>query len=153
MTRPILARLTLVAACLTLAAGATQAQTIRYPRVLAPLQSFTVPAGTDTVFVISRAQMEAATVKAESLVLADSTITVLERKAALLGEIIGEQQGIIDVRTEAYTHYRDLWAETDRDLEEAEVKVDKYRRSRLRWALVSAAVVGLTGFLIGSAVN
>ncbi len=135
---------------LIVAATAVDAQD---SRALAPRESYTVPAESDTVFVLSRDIFVDLLIRAESLALADSSIIVLEKKAALLGEIITEQQGIIDVRTEAYAHYRDLWTTTDRDLEEAEVKVDRYKRDRWRWAVISALVLGVTGFAIGSAVN
>ena len=117
------------------------------------VETFTAPADQDTVFVLSRAQFSRAILAVESLDLADSTITVLETKAALLGKIITEQRGIIDVRNDAYVHYRDLWTETDADLEEAEVKVDKLKRDRWRWSLASAVVAGVTAFLIGSNID
>ncbi len=142
-----------ITAAMLLVGTLAQAQAVVYPVLLLPRETFQVPAESDTVFVISRAQMEASLLKAESLAVADSTVAALERKAALLGETVTEQQGIIDTQTGAYEHYRDLWAETDHDLEEAEVKVDKYKRDRWRWSIISAVVLGLTGFAIGSAVN
>ena len=147
------ARAAVLAVGLLLAADLAPAQIISYPILLGPREMFTAPADQDTVFVLSRDQFSRAILAAESLGLADSTITVLETKAALLGKIITEQRGIIDVRSEAYSHYRDLWDETDRDLEEAEVRVDKLERDRWRWSLVSAVVAGVTAFLIGSNLN
>jgi len=146
-------RLATLVAALLLVVEVAPAQLISYPILLAPRESFTTPANEDTVFVLSRAQFSRAILAVESLDLADSTITVLETKAALLGKIITEQRGIIDVRNEAYIHYRDLWTDTDADLEEAEVKVDKLKRDRWRWSLASAVVVGVTAFLIGSNID
>ena len=146
-------RLVILVATLLLMSEVAPAQVISYPVLLAPHTTFTAPADQDTVFVLSRAQFSRAILAVESLDLADSTITVLETKAALLGKIITEQRGIIDVRSEAYDHYRDLWTETDADLEEAEVKVDKLKRDRWRWSLASAVVAGVTAFLIGSNID
>jgi hypothetical protein len=143
----------LMALAVVLATAPGLAQVGAYPQLVAPQQVFTAPADGDTVFVLSRAQYARAILAVESLDLADSTITLLERKAGLLGRVIVEQQGIIDVRTEAYVRYRDLWTETDQQLEEAEIKVDKLKRDRWRWSLVSAVVVGVAAFFIGTAVD
>lgn len=104
-------------------------QDIEFPHPLEPGQKFTAPANLDTLFwVLKSSQYDRALKNAAELENANETIQTLELKAANQQEIITKKDSTIADLNEGFERYKDLWEETDRKLEESEVKVLKLRR-------------------------
>ncbi|MEJ2634574.1 MAG: hypothetical protein P8184_04710 [Calditrichia bacterium] len=101
-------------------------------------QTFTVPAGYDTLWILKHNQYKNAIKKAEMLNIADSTNTLLRLKNEKLFQIISAKDSLIALNRLGYLHYRNLWDKTDRELEKAEIKnLGKWRAA-------------FTGFMMGS---
>jgi hypothetical protein len=71
---------------------------------------------------------------------ADSAMaSILEKQVNILKLIQTEKDSIITLNHEGYIHYRDLWEETDRKLEEEEIKNAK----KFRWGVYVGAGVSI----------
>ncbi len=109
-----------------------------FPISVLPRQSFDVPANFDTLWVLKNSQYKKAIKIALKLEIDSTLVVLLEQKHIKLWEIISAKDSIIVLTKEGYIHYRDLWEETDRALEEAEIKAAS------RWRFVTI------GFYVGT---
>lgn len=74
----------------------------------------------------------------------------LNKKIEILDQIIVEKDSIIALNRRGYIHYRDLWEETDRKLEEEEIRSSKNLRKGF---YIGTAVTAITFSLLKAFVN
>lgn len=114
--------------------------------IIQPGETRRVTAQNETLMVMPRSQVARALQHAMELGLADSAIILLEKKCSLLLQMVEQQNAMIQLQQEGYRHYRDLWTETDRKLETAELEAVKWRQ---RWmvTLLSGLTVSSVAIL------
>ncbi len=117
-----------------------------------PGQTQTITAERDTLMVVKYSEMKEAIKASKHLEIADTMIILLEEKTERLKQIINEKDSIIALNREGYIHYRDLWETTDLELEEAQIRIEELKRSRLKTGIMSGLLTGvLTVAIIGIA--
>lgn len=105
-------------------------QNIEFPHPLEPGQRFTTPTNMDTLFwVLKSSQYDKALNNAAELENSKETTRTLELKTNSLQEIIAKKDSTISDLNEGFERYKNLWEETDRKLEDSEVRVLKLRRA------------------------
>jgi hypothetical protein len=104
---------------------------------------FTVPVEFDTVWIMTHSQYKEAVKTGLRLEIADSMIVILENKTEKLYQIIAEKDKIIELNREGYLHYRELWEKTDVALENAEIEVERLKRSRMITGFVGALTTAI----------
>jgi peptidoglycan hydrolase CwlO-like protein len=70
----------------------------------------------------------------------------MAQKTSKMNEIIKEQENLATLNYQGYTHYRDLWKETDLKLEKEEIK--SLQRTRLAFLGFSVAALVITGAIV-----
>lgn len=140
--RPALICIVLVFLCPML----LHAQDIEYPHPLKPGKNFKGSAAVDTLFwVLKSTQYNNCLRNTLDLKTSKSLNEALTLKADKLEQVVAKKDSTITDLTQGYNRYKNMWEETDRKLEEQEIKVLKLKRA----AFISGfAGIGL-GLLIG----
>lgn len=113
-----------------------------YPKYVLPGTSFKVIAEGDTMWILQNHQLKKALKKSDSLKVLQEENTVLEKKIDDLQKIIAiKDQEVADLDS-SYTRYKDMWTESDKKLEKAEVKIVKLKKQRGLF-LGGGAVIGV----------
>lgn len=126
-------------------AAFAQAPDSGFPLPIEGGRTFEVPRGFDYVWLLTHSQYKEAVKQGRKLELADSINVLLELKNEKLQDVIAEKDSIITLSQRGYHHYRDLWQQTDRELEEAEIKAAKRWRFAVVGFMVGAGAAALTG--------
>jgi len=115
-----------------------QEQEKKFPYPLLPDQdSITLPAFSDTVWILTKIQFDNF-IKLALRHEIDSSLAFLQnQKVNLISRMCIEKDSLVTLNRKGYIHYRDLWTETDRKLERAEIE------NANKWKL------GLYGFCVG----
>ena len=93
------------------------------------------PASQDTFWVFKHSQYLKALGKVDSLRIVQEQLSLLNKKFELQNEIVKLQLSITDTVKFGYNHYKNLWIETDRKLEKAEIKASQ------RWTYFNGGMV------------
>ncbi len=103
------------------------AQEIKYPYSIVGdgKEAFIFPAGTDTFWVLKHSQYINAVANTEKLKLSEQQLKLTKQKMEIRSEILQLKTGIIDSVKWGYEHYKDLWLQTDKKLEDAEIEASR----------------------------
>lgn len=119
----------------------------RFPIPLLPGDEFTIQEEyvindsvfkVDQLWLLKNSQYKTALKIAKKQEIDSARVSLLAQQVAIHKQIGAEKDSIIALNRAGYLHYRDLWNETDRKLEEEEIKSAR----NFRW-----------GFYVGAAVS
>lgn len=117
-----------------------------YPQVVTPGQTKSVTASAkDTLWILNNRQFDKANACKDQLKYSDSISAVLEKKNEILNKQILNKDSTLKDTHGLYKHYLDKWETCDKDLEKAEIKIQKQKR-RIK---IMTGLGILAGFLIG----
>ncbi len=115
-----------------------------YPQLIAPGQPKTITTP-DTVWVISNKQFNKALACGEKLKLADTANVLLEKKVEVQKKQLTAKDSTIKDTDGLYKHYLGKWETCDKDLEKAEIKIVKQKKT-FTWIAVGT---GIVSFVLG----
>lgn len=99
----------------------------QYPKAIVGdgVKPYVFPANSDTFWILRDSQYKNALKKKDSLDIARQELSLFNKKFELQKEIAKLQLSITDTVKFGYNHYKNLWKETDRKLEDAEIKASQ----------------------------
>jgi hypothetical protein len=133
----------IAALCLTANAGSQE-----FPKPLKPGERFVATAADTLFWVLKSSQYDKAIQNGLELRKANEMIETLEQQNQAFRNIIVKKDSTITDLTAGYERYKTMWEETDKKLEDAEVRILKQRRRSFVIGILGLAVGGVFGALV-----
>jgi len=131
-------------------AALTNAQPRETPFDVPPGESFTVPGDADSPpwWILNNGQYRKALADVKELEIAKKLITKQEEKIAEQNKIIEAQAVTVAELQKGYDHYKQLWAQSDKKLEDCKIEKVIFERNRILIPTITAVGGILTGGLV-----
>lgn len=122
---------------------------IEYPHAVLPGQKFNVVTTTDTIWLMKNSQFENAVSKAKLLNITEQQLQLQKALTQNRDSVITQLNGKINVLDTAYNHYKTMWTDCDKNLQNKEIEAVKLKESRKKTGIFAGLGGLIIGFIIG----